>query len=389
MLDFNKYFTYAPRFALAARQVPIESIHIGARHRPVRNLQRYMDSIAAVDLLQPVVIHAAGFLVAGARRLAAYRALGRREVPVYVIDIDPELLVRAEHDENVVREGFTPSEMVAIGEALEEMERAAAKARMSEGARVGKISTPSGAGRARDKVAASLGVSGKTYEKAKAIVKAAGAEPEKYGPLLDDMDRSGHIENAYRRLNATRQAEAIRAEPPPLPGRGPYRVITADPPWRYELRENDPSHTRIVPYPTMTIEQICAVDLASIAAKDCVLWLWTTNTHIEHAFKVLAAWGFEHKTMLTWAKSKFGTGYWLRGQTEHCIMAVRGKPTVVLTNQATLLHGPVREHSQKPDSFYALVESLCPAPRYAYLFARGFERPGWDCHGDQIARVAA
>ena len=30
------------------------------------------------------------------------------------------------------------------------------------------------------------------------------------------------------------QAERIRAEPPPLPGKGPYRVAVADIPWAYE-----------------------------------------------------------------------------------------------------------------------------------------------------------
>ena len=77
-----------------------------------------------------------------------------------------------------------------------------------------------------------------------------------------------------------------------------------------------------------------------------------------------------------------GTGSWLRGQTEHCVMAVRGKPTVTLTNQTTLLRGPVRSHSEKPDEFYALVEKLCPAPRYAELFSRT-PRENWDGHGDE------
>jgi N6-adenosine-specific RNA methylase IME4 len=58
-----------------------------------------------------------------------------------------------------------------------------------------------------------------------------------------------------------------------------------------------------------------------------------------------------------------GNGDWLRGKTEHCLLAVRGKPVVTLTNQTTLLHAPARGHSQKPMEFYSLVESLCPAPR--------------------------
>jgi ParB family chromosome partitioning protein len=270
MIDFNEIFD--PR----ARSVPIECIHIGNRYRQVRNLESLQASIAELGLLQPIVVHPGGFLIAGARRIAACQALGWDEIPVRVIDL--EKLVRAERDENVVREPFMPSEMVAIGEAIEEMERAAAKARMSEGARVGKISTPSG--RTRDKVAAAVGVSGRQYEKMKELVHASNENPEKYAKLVEDMDRSGRVENAFRRFKAAKQGEAIRAESPPLPNRGPYRVIVADPPWAYQLRQQDPSKRTIMPYPPMSTADICAVDIASIAHDDCVLWLWVTNSHM-------------------------------------------------------------------------------------------------------------
>jgi N6-adenosine-specific RNA methylase IME4 len=79
-----------------------------------------------------------------------------------------------------------------------------------------------------------------------------------------------------------------------------------------------------------------------------------------------------------------GKGWWLRSKTEHCLLAIRGKPTVDLSNQTTLLYGAVRDHSQKPDEFYVLVESLCPAPRYAELFSRYRHSDNWDCHGDEI-----
>ena len=135
----------------------------------------------------------------------------------------------------------------------------------------------------------------------------------------------------------------------------------------------------------MSIKAICAIDVKAFAQADCVLWLWTTNAHMREAFSVLDAWGFQQKTILTWVKDKMGVGDWLRGQTEHCLMAVRGKPVVTLTNQTTVLHGPIRVHSRKPDEFYALVESLCPAPRYADLFSRYQHNDKWDCHGDELA----
>jgi N6-adenosine-specific RNA methylase IME4 len=73
--------------------------------------------------------------------------------------------------------------------------------------------------------------------------------------------------------------------------------------------------------------------------------------------------GFTQKTILTWAKDKMGVGDWLRGKTEHCLLAVRGKPIVELKNQTTLMEGAVRKHSQKPTEFYDVVEALCPARR--------------------------
>jgi N6-adenosine-specific RNA methylase IME4 len=133
---------------------------------------------------------------------------------------------------------------------------------------------------------------------------------------------------------------------------------------------------------------MCALPVTTIMHADSILWLWTTNHHMREAYTVLDAWGFHEKTILTWTKDKFGNGDWLRGQTEHAIMAVRGKPVVTLTNQSTRLDAPVREHSQKPLEFYDLVESLCPAPRYADLFSRYQHNERWDCHGDEASGAA-
>ena len=134
----------------------------------------------------------------------------------------------------------------------------------------------------------------------------------------------------------------------------------------------------------MSLDEIKALDVASRAAPDCVLWLWTTNPHLPESFEVLEAWGFTYKTMLTWTKDRFGTGHWLRCQTEHVLLAVRGKPTITLTNQTTALHAAVGRHSQKLATFYEVVEALCPAPPGGRLemFQRT-PRPGWVGYGDE------
>jgi N6-adenosine-specific RNA methylase IME4 len=296
-----------------------------------------------------------------------------------------DAIVRGEFAENAVRKALTPSEMVSIAAAIEPLERAKAKERQLQGTRAKPSENFSkGAnGRALDKVATFAGVSRPTLIKAREIWEAAEAEPEKFGKLLADMDHTGRVDGVHKRLKVIQQAEKIRSEPQPLPGRGPYRVIVADPPWPYEIRSEDPSNRATTPYPQMSIAQVCALPVPSITTTDAVLWLWTTNFHMRNAFAVLDAWGFQERTILTWAKDRMGMGNWLRGKTEHCILAGRGRPTLTLTNQTTLLNAPMRGHSQKPPEFYDLVERLCPAPRYAYLFSRYRHNDRWDCHGDE------
>jgi len=364
--------------------IPIADVIVGERHRcDMGDIEGLAASIAKDTLLHPIVVTFDGHLIAGERRLRAVERLGWKTVPCTIVPLNLDQIVRGEFAENTCRKDFTPSELVAIGQEIERLEhtRERAKERMT----LGKVSTGSESGKARDKVAAQLGISGRTYERAKAVVDAAEAEPEKFGKLLEQMDRTGRVNGVFRRLKIAKQAVLIRAEPPPLPGNGPYRVIVVDSPWPTQVRGDDPSCRRVPPFPPMSIEDICATPVADLAHDDCVLWHWTTNADLlsGDALAALKAWGFTPKTMLTWVKDRIGTGDWLRGQTEQCIMAVRGNPTVTLTNESTVLFAPARGHSAKPPEFYDLVERLCPAPRYADLFSRYRHNDKWDCHGDE------
>jgi N6-adenosine-specific RNA methylase IME4 len=167
-------------------------------------------------------------------------------------------------------------------------------------------------------------------------------------------------------------------------------VLVADPPWPYPGPPGDPTRRGVTPYPTMTIEEIIEFGqshMVPAAAENSTLWLWTTNAFMREAFQVLDAWNFTDKTILTWSKERMGTGTWLRGQTEHCILAIRGHPIVRLTNQTTWLQGATREHSRKPEQFYRLVESLCLGRRIEF-FARE-QRDGWTSIGAEDRKFAA
>lgn len=160
---------------------------------------------------------------------------------------------------------------------------------------------------------------------------------------------------------------------------GKYHVVVIDPPWQYSNRSEDTTHRGRNQYPSMTIEEICNVEIPH--EENTVLWLWTTNAFMHEAYHVLNKWGFTPKTILTWAKDRMGVGDWLRGQTEHCIMAVCGNPAINLTNQTTILHAPLREHSRKPDEFYNMISVLCPGKKID-MFSRE-QREGWDQWGGE------
>jgi N6-adenosine-specific RNA methylase IME4 len=364
----------------------LDEIRVGERtRRELGDIKALAASIAEHGLLHPIVISPDGQLIAGERRLEAFRLLGRSEIPTRVIDLNQ--LVFGELAENVDRKDFTPEERVTIGAKVE----ALLAGRQGERGDLGKGSVQNfgqvNGIKTEDIAARKAGFgNGETYRQAKAVVAAAKADPETFGKSLDDMNRTGHVNAPYRRVKIFQQSAEIRREPPPLPARGPYRVIVADPPWLYERRAEDPSHRGVAPYPTMSIAEIAAIDVASIAHQDCILWLWTTNFYMRDAFGIVEAWGFEQKTILTWVKDRFGFGDLLRGQTEHVLVATRGSPVFQLTNESTALFAPVRAHSQKPREFYQLVERLCPAPRYCELFQRR-GRPNWDGHGDERGRA--
>jgi N6-adenosine-specific RNA methylase IME4 len=191
------------------------------------------------------------------------------------------------------------------------------------------------------------------------------------------------VKSYEKKLDRSRSLEELKERANHLPVlKTVFSTIVVDPPWPYGS-EYDPVNWRgATPYPEMSLDEIRALKIP--AAQDCALWLWTTNKHLHEAFHIVEAWGFTYKTLLTWAKHIIGLGRSLRGQTEHCILAVKGSPKLNLTNQSTLLQAHRREHSRKPDEFYDMVTEICEEPRLDY-FGRE-PRTGWSIHGTSQIR---
>lgn len=118
--------------------------------------------------------------------------------------VDLEEIIRGELDENTVRKDFRPSEYVAITAALRPIEEKAARDRQREHAgtapgQSAKLSQSEPA-RAIDKIAARVGVSGRTIEKAEKVVAATAREPEMFAPLVEEMNRTGKVDAAYQQV---------------------------------------------------------------------------------------------------------------------------------------------------------------------------------------------
>lgn len=180
--------------------------------------------------------------------------------------------------------------------------------------------------------------------------------------------------------------------------RGKYGAILADPPWQFNCwADSDKAHgTANAHYSTMDTDGICALPVADLAAKDCVLFMWICWPNLLDSLRVLEAWGFTYKTCgFSWVKGDtrqpdffredfdayMGLGYWTRANSEVCLLGTRGKPKRLNADVRQGIIEPRREHSRKPDCVHERIQRLVAGP-YCELFARA-KRPGWDVWGNQ------
>jgi N6-adenosine-specific RNA methylase IME4 len=173
-----------------------------------------------------------------------------------------------------------------------------------------------------------------------------------------------------------------RKIPPALAGT--FRLLYADPPWRYEHVETE-SRAIENQYPTMALDEICALEVP--AADDAVLFLWATSPKLAEAINVIDAWRFSYRTCAVWDKQVIGMGYYFRQAHELLLVAARGNLAVPepSARPRSILRAPRGRHSEKPEEVYKLLEQMYPAfteSERVELFARA-RRPGWSAWGNE------
>ena len=141
----------------------------------------------------------------------------------------------------------------------------------------------------------------------------------------------------------------------------------------------------------MSVDELCALPVESLAAKDCLLFLWATFPMLPEALRLIKAWGFSFKTVaFVWLKQNrksptwfYGLGRWTRGNAEICLLAKRGNPKRHSASVHQFIISPIEQHSKKPDvTRDKIVELAGDLPRVK-LFARQ-EIPGWDVWGNEV-----
>lgn len=412
---------------LAPQDIPLDQIRPSRVARPVApgQVMALAESIRQIGLLQPISVRpiTGGYeIIAGGHRCEAARTLEWPTIPAFVRSDDDLHAELALIDENLIRNELSPAERALaqarrkkIYEALHPETKVGATGKGR--AKVRQLGEPNDAGadrytkQAADKQQASERTVQREVSRGEALpeailTKAAGTAldtgeqldalakltPQRAAELVDRA-AAGDKVNAVAAVKAEKRdakEKALADKTVSLP-LAKFNVIYADPPWRFEpySRETGMDRAPENHYPTMTLQQILDLPVPTVAADDCVLFLWATVPMLPEAFQVMTAWGFTYKSHCIWNKNALGTGYWFRNKHELLLVGVKGDIPAPLpgTQYASVIDGPVKDHSRKPIIFRGMIEGLFPNLPKIELFART-PAPGWGQWGKEAPEIA-
>lgn len=205
-------------------------------------------------------------------------------------------------------------------------------------------------------------------------------------------------------------------------GLGKFRTILVDPPWFYndqrKVRKDGKTPTKGIGachhFDQLKTPDICALEIAPLAADRCHLFLWATFPLLPDALRVMRAWKFKFSTgAFAWIKINpglwrtmrghlarmligaglssflaklafFGPGFFTGSNVEFVLLGWKGKPFAHEpgSKASQIVFAPRgKRHSAKPEEVQDRIESTWPdaMPRLE-LFARR-PRAGWTVHG--------
>ena len=174
-----------------------------------------------------------------------------------------------------------------------------------------------------------------------------------------------------------------------------FRVIVADPPWRFDdkLQMSAVARSADDNYNTLTLEDIVNLKVQDlIDPAGCMLVMWVPSSMLIDGLRVLQAWGFEFKGTYVWAKMRkdmcglsIGMGHTFRQAHEIALVGVSGKVTSLISNrgQRSACLAINQGHSKKPEHLQDSLDLMFPDSNKLEMFARR-QRLGWICTGDEL-----
>ena len=208
---------------------------------------------------------------------------------------------------------------------------------------------------------------------------------------LSDTGTTDYIRAIARTLVSGRTRRRTRRVIPQLP-EGVFRVLYADPPWKYSnsgVIGNDAYGRAERHYPTLSIEELCAINIREHRAESSVMFMWVTSPMLCECFPVIDAWGFTYKASIVWDKVRHNYGNYV---------SVRHELLLICTNGSCLPDNPIPmvdsvivedrrgRHSEKPATFRNLIDRLYPNGPRMELFGRNVPPP-WENYSNERDRL--
>lgn len=241
-----------------------------------------------------------------------------------------------------------------------------------------KITTEVAKGKTLEFIAQKAGVSTRTAEQYDAIQRK-GTEEQKAEVASGNFS----IKKVYTDIRKAERLETNKVTEWP---KGKYRVIYADPPWSYGDERSGGSHGGAVDhYNTMNLQELCHMPVADLAEKDAVLFLWVTAPMLmNEGNEVLKAWGFKYKAHFIWDKTNSFVGNYNAVQHELLLIATKGSCTPDNTQRFKSVQTitKTRKHSEKPEEFRNIIETLYTYGNKIELFSRK-QVEGWEVYGNE------
>lgn len=170
-----------------------------------------------------------------------------------------------------------------------------------------------------------------------------------------------------------------------------YDIIYTDPPWQYNssdtlaevslLNKNENFH-----YPTMPLNDIKQIDVQSLAADNCMMFMWVVNPMLDDGIELLKHWGFQYATVaFCWHKGKVNPGYYTMSSIELVIVGKKGKIPEPrgARNVRQFVAQSRGKHSEKPQEIRDRIVEMFPTQSKLEMFAR-CTTPGWDTWGNEF-----